>query len=254
MKIIRIMLILIGTVLLVWFAIPPCFVGILNLGGYVGIAFSVCLLVYGLFFVIVNNIIAAAWKMASGKVIIIVLSFLLLGIIYYVADTTYKMANAADNPSTGDTTVVVLGCRVQSLGPSLMLEERLEAALSFLLENEDTKCILSGGKGADEPMSEAECMYEWLTNRGIDKSRLYIEDKSTSTKENLEFSQRIIEENGLCGAVTIVTNDFHQYRALQAAKKLGMESYAVSGKTPLTMLPTYYVRELFGILYEYVKL
>ena len=156
----------------------------------------------------------------------------------------------ANNIPQEETTVVVLGCQVKPYGPSLMLQERLDAAYKYLSENKNIKCILSGGKGNDEPMSEAECMYNWLVDMGIDKDRLYMDDKSTSTRENLIFSKRIIEENGLNPVMTVITNDFHQYRASQIAETLGIKNYNVSGKTLITLLPTYYVRELGGILFE----
>ena len=253
MNVIRIMLILIGIALLIWFAIPPMFLGILNSGSYVGIAFSLCLIIYGFLSVIINNIIGVIWNKPSGKIVLIFLAVIISAIIVFVSVATYNMISAAHNPPEKDTTVVVLGCQVHSYGPSLMLTERLEAALAYLNENKDVKCIVSGGQGEDEPMSEAECMYRWLTERGIDKERVYIEDKSKSTRENLIFSKKIIEEKGLNPIMTIVTNDFHQYRAGKIAKSLNIESYSVSGKTFKTILPTYYVRELGGILYEWIK-
>lgn len=53
-------------------------------------------------------------------------------------------------------------------------------------ENTTAVCIVSGGKGDSENISEAEAMYRWLVDKGIDSSRIYKEDKSTSTVENID--------------------------------------------------------------------
>lgn len=243
-------LIIVGTILLIFFLIPLYFMGILNAGNGIGITFSALMILYGIFFRQINGKIKKLNQGKAGKIILKVLSVIIAVIIVFVIWATAKMIWTANNAPDKETTVVVLGCQVKPDGPSIMLRERLDAAYEYLNENKDAKCILSGGQGPDEPMSEAQCMYNWLVEKGIDKSRLYIEDKSTSTRENLIFSKQIIEENGLAPAVTIVTNEFHQYRASEIAKSLGIESYSVSGNTLITLLPTYYVRELGGILFE----
>ena len=93
-------------------------------------------------------------------------------------------------------------------------------------------------------------MFNWLTARGIDPERLYLEESSTSTRENLLFSYQVIEQNGLESRVTLITNDFHQYRAGRIAADEGIECYHYSGRTHPVLFPTYFVRELGGVLYE----
>lgn len=144
------------------------------------------------------------------------------------------------------------GCKVYGERPSITLEERLKAALKYLNANPDSACIVSGGQGADETISEAECMYLYLVNNGIAPDRIYKEDKSTTTRENLAFSYEIIKEHGLEEQIAIATNNFHEYRAGKVADSLGLEHGAVSGDTALWLLPTYYARELLAILYEWV--
>ena len=150
----------------------------------------------------------------------------------------------------GDRTVIVLGCQVHPDGPSLMLTERLDAAYDYLVEHPAARCIVSGGQGADEPMSEAECMYNYLIERGIAEDRLYMEDKSTSTRENLLFSSEIIEANGLNPRLAIATNEFHEYRAQKLSAELGFDCSAISAPTTAPLLPTFYVREMFAILVQ----
>ena len=130
------------------------------------------------------------------------------------------------------------------------MRERLDAALIYLEENPDSQCIVSGGMGEGEKISEAECMYRYLIKKGIHSSRIIKEDKSTSTRENLRFSKKIIEERGLSKNIAIATSDYHQYRASKIAKTLGFSVGAVPGHTAWLLFPTFYVRELYGILYQ----
>ena len=252
MKILKSMVAFWGIILFILFIVPFVVAGILNAGNGIGILFSLILIIYGLFFEKINCFLKKIWKRKIGKIFLSVLSFLILSVFIFVLIVSINMYIAANNAPDKETTVVVLGCQVYPEGPSLMLEKRLEAAYDFLTENEDTKCIVSGGQGANEVVSEAECMYEWLVKKGISPERLFKEDKSTSTRENLVFSKDIIEKNGLNPEITIITNDFHQYRASIIADSLGFESYNISGKTPFYLFPTYYVREFGGILLELV--
>jgi len=227
--------------------------GILNIGNIGGMLFAAILLFYGIFYEKINFTVKTLWKKRIWKAVLSFFCLIAMLAVIFTATVTTKMILAANNPPEKETTVIVLGCKVNPNGPSLSLLKRLEAAYDYLSENPEIKCILSGGQGADEHISEAQAMYDWLTERGIDESRLFREDKSTSTFENLSFSQEIINRENLPPAVTIITNDFHQYRASQIAKRCSLECYSVSGETPLYLLPMYYVRELGGILAEFLS-
>ena len=96
-------------------------------------------------------------------------------------------------------------------------------------------------------------MYRYLTEKGIEPERLLREDASTNTKENLLFSKKLLEESGFSGDITIVTSEFHAYRAAKTAERLGINSYSTPSHTFFLYLPTYYVRELYGILYYIIQ-
>ena len=96
-------------------------------------------------------------------------------------------------------------------------------------------------------------MYRYLTERGIEPERLILEDASTTTEENLKYSAALLEERGIGGDITIVTSEFHEYRANQVAERLGITSYSTPSHTFFVYLPTYYVRELYGILYYMIR-
>ena len=88
--------------------------------------------------------------------------------------------------------IIVLGAHVNGTKLTLALLERVRRALLYLEENPGTKAVLSGGRGDGEQISEAEAMYRYLTEHGIAAERLIKEEQSTNTKENLDFSLRLI--------------------------------------------------------------
>lgn len=251
-KPIQLFLILTGSFFLVMFLIPIIFVGIINAGNLAGIFFSVTLILIGVYLNSVCKFFNKLCRKTFGKLLTAILCVVVCISFGLGAYASYLLISMFSIPPTEDTVAIVLGCKVNPTGPSRMLQARINAAYDFLTENPDTKCIVSGGMGSDEHISEALCIYNELTAMGIDKERLYIEDKSTNTKENLNFSLDIIEENSLPHKVTIITNEFHQYRAGQIGADLGLETYHVSGKTPFSMFPTYFLREIGGIIFEII--
>ena len=102
-------------------------------------------------------------------------------------------------------------------------------------------------------ISESECARRELIEKyGIDSGRIIMEDESTDTEENLEFSLEKIGDPK--ARVGIVTNSFHECRALAIAKKVGFED--VQPVPATTLLPVgihYVVREFFGMTEFYLK-
>ena len=193
------------------------------------------------------------WQSAGGKVLISICIVFIAAVFTTAGFLGVKMLTSINTAKDyNGETVVVLGCEVRKSTPSRMLMERIRAAHTFLQEHPDTKCILSGGQGSSENISEAEAMHTWLVNNGIDPSRLYLEDQSTSTRENLAFSKKIIEENNLNPDIVIITSGFHEYRAGLIADTLGLKHKGYGAHTVWWLMPTFAVREMYGILYQYV--
>jgi len=117
--------------------------------------------------------------------------------------------------------LIILGARVESDSrPSPALQRRLNAALDYLEENPETVVVVSGGKGSDEPISEAQCMFNSLTAAGIAPERIILEDQSRKTSENFEFSRALMESPERV-SVGYVTNNYHVFRAGKLAQKAG---------------------------------
>lgn len=229
--------------------LAPVFTGIINIGNTAGMALFAALFLLTIFWsrfydlLIANGIVRGIFAViAAGAGF-----FLILAVIISV-----KMISAANDPPQGNTTVIVLGCKVRGETPSLMLNRRINAAYGFLSENPDSVCIASGGQGSDELISEAECIKRVLVEKGISPDRIIEENRSASTDENIRFSMEKMKEQGITGSVTIVSSDFHQLRASMIGSKYGLEVCSVSAETPMWLLPTYWLREILGVIYQFV--
>ena len=149
--------------------------------------------------------------------------------------------------------VIVLGAGVNGTSPSLSLKTRLEAALSYLEAHPDIPVVLTGGQGYGEDITEAACMYNYLTARGVEPERLILEEDASNTAENFEFSAPLLEAAGVeigTDTVAVVTNDFHIARSrLIAAKKGYGVTYGVGAPIPWPHLEVnYYLREAFAVV------
>lgn len=157
--------------------------------------------------------------------------------------------SARGNLSGGTDLLIVLGCQVNGTEPSRMLRQRLDAAVELLNAHPETTCIVTGGKGDGENLSEAACMYNYLVAAGIDPSRLSMEDRATSTIENLRYTLEILQsQGGVPERITILSSEFHLYRAGQMAADLGMEVSLAPASTeyPL-LLASYSLREILAV-------
>ena len=147
--------------------------------------------------------------------------------------------------------LLVLGAQVRASGPSRVLQYRLDAARDYLEKNENTICIVSGGRGKNEPCTEAEGMRRYLIEKGIPSERILTETESRNTKENMDYSKTLFDP--AADSVGIVTNNFHMYRAKRLAKKAGIRrlSAVTAGSTPL-YLPNNLLREFMGVVKDHM--
>lgn len=152
--------------------------------------------------------------------------------------------------------MIVLGCQIRGTKVSRSLRYRLEAAKEYAEENPAVKMIVSGGQGFGEDISEAEAMKGWLVEKGIEADRIYAEDKSTNTYENMKFSREFIESQGRSAKdtkVVVVSNGFHICRAMKLGKKQGFEHLeGLAGKTDKILAVSYYIREALALMKDSV--
>ena len=155
-------------------------------------------------------------------------------------------------PSEEADYIIVLGAAVRGETPSLAMRERVEAAVEFLRAHPDCKAVLSGGKGRGESVTEAEAMRRLIVAEGISADRLILEQKSTSTRENLKFSfEAILDDGGDPATAAVVSSEYHICRAKMIARGLGVEVGAVPATTThLDVRLNYFLREAFAVTYQ----
>lgn len=193
----------------------------------------------------------------TGKVLRTILSCLLcFGILIFLGTEIIILNASKGSPETDCPYIVVLGAKVNGTSPSLSLSDRIRAAENYLKAHPDTIAVLSGGQGPDEGIPEAECMFNELTKRGIAPERLWLEPRSTSTWENLNFSLDIIEEKtGVRpDSIGLLSSEYHLFRAGLFAKDCGVEAIGIPAATSWPSIRlNYFLREAAGV-WHYILL
>ncbi len=225
--------------------------GVLNIGVFFGTAVFTSLIFATVFSKNLHAVFSSQSlivRICAYTVSVIFALCVLLAVAFSVAMSIF----ACNKPNEKTDTVVVLGCKVNGTAPSLMLSARINAAYDYLSENPDTVCIACGGKGSDEDISEALAIKNALVNYGIDECRIYLDEESADTRQNLENARKIAESNNLSSNIAIATDGFHQMRSQLIAKDCGFNACALSANTRLYLLPTYWIREWFALCEYFV--
>jgi len=246
----KIILIVLGVISLLYGLVVYVYIG----GGH---WFNYAFIILGLGLIIVGVLIN--WILSWNKIVL----YILLAIIVLVAInfTVFEVrlistANNQYDPAALEHPkwIIVLGAKANGADqPSLEYSVRLKKAAQ--LSTSESILILTGGKGIDEPVSEAECAYNYLNKLNILTAKdVLLEDKSMSTSENLENAMAIIKTNGGSpdDLVLIISSDFHLYRASQLALEAGLANTCYAGGRGLPILEPYfctreyaaYVREM----------
>ena len=147
--------------------------------------------------------------------------------------------------------VIILGCKVRKDGSlTPLLKGRVDKAIEFSkMQKEATGkkivFIPSGGKGHDEPLSEAEAMRNYLLNEGISKKNIIIENKSKNTLENLKNSYDIIKKRKM-GKICFSTTNYHVFRSYITANKCNIECSGMGSKTKWYFRTNALIREFIA--------
>lgn len=223
--------------------------GIINIANIIGIIMSICAILIGIFLNLIIKFCKKHYKSKKGKIILnSIFGVLGVGIICFSLALGSVIVNDDTNADKQDT-IIVLGCSVYSY----TLKCRVNAAYDYLEENPDSVAVLSGGQGPNENMSEAQAMFNMLTDKGIDADRLYLEDSSVNTESNIANSVKIIEENNLSKDVAVVSSDYHLKRATMICEKNGLENvHRISAESTYFDKPTFYLREVMGVVKEVI--
>ncbi len=145
--------------------------------------------------------------------------------------------------------ILVLGAGLRGQELSTILRLRLELAVDVALEDDKVIFIVSGGQGPGEDITEAQAMSQYLLDNGVNPDRIILEDKSTSTQENIVFSKSLLGEYFEEESIgLLITNDFHMFRALELADREGLEVNGLACQTPVMIRLNYLIREYFTII------
>ena len=214
----------------------------LNLGILPVAALGAVLLIYGVFFD----------KLPFKKIISTLLAF---GLIILISFGSFlAIYGSRDTADYTEDTVIVLGCGIRGERVSVGLAKRLNKAAEYHKKNPDAVIIVSGGQGPQEDISEALAMKRYLVNKGIDESKIIMEEKSTSTITNFRYSREIMEREGLSlSSVVFVTNAYHVYRAASYAKDEGfLEVNHLGTDIIWYTIPMNYMREMLAVMKMWV--
>lgn len=124
---------------------------------------------------------------------------------------------------------LVLGAALWNDRPSPGLEERLDGALRLYEMGKVGRIIVSGGRDQNgSTLTEAEGMRRYLIANKVPDERILLENKATSTYENILFSSAVADMHKI-ESVIIVTHEYHAARAEDIADFLHDRPYSVYG-------------------------
>lgn len=186
----------------------------------------------------------------------ILLILLALLVLCYGILEALILLGGRDDAKRDAPVMIVLGAMVWPDGPSPALVRRLDKALEYWQAHPDTQIIVSGGQGDNEPMSEAQAMFEYLVEAGVPAEQIHMEDQSTSTAENLIYSKAVMEALGLDPAtspVVVVSNAFHLTRVRMLCARYGLDADTLGTPMPDLKSAFYsYNREVFALIKSFL--
>jgi len=189
----------------------------------------------------------------------ILLALVLAGALAFAALFGLVMQGARDQISGEPEVMVILGCQVKPWGPSILLQDRLDEALDYLEEHPDLLVVVTGGQGPDEHISEAQAMFDYLTQQGVPAEQILLEETSHNTYENLTYTRDLLKEAGLedrMDQVILVSNGFHLTRTRMLFDRVWEGEYTLSTlAAPSSHVPSrlkMYVREPLALVKSYL--
>jgi uncharacterized SAM-binding protein YcdF (DUF218 family) len=242
-------------IILIW--LTAIIIGIFIVFGFgFGTVFLAVLFLYISLWLYVNKISYINPRLVYIRIIknLMLIAFALWLLTFVIIEGGVIADNKPDSNLNGDY-ILVLGAGLKGERPSISLRSRLDTAAEFSKLHPDIEVIVSGGQGEGESITEAEAMKRYLIKEGIDENRIIMEEKSTSTKENLIFSKSILDnlQNNAAYKVILITSDFHIFRTKILAKKVGLDISVLPSKTPLATYLNYTVREYFAMIKMYLE-
>lgn len=147
----------------------------------------------------------------------------ILGISQYIK----SMANGymtADVPEVD--CILILGAGLTEEGtPSLVLRDRLDKAIELYQQGISDRLLMSGDHGR-ESYNEVNAMKQYAVDAGIPADHIFMDHAGFSTYESIYRARDVFQVKSLA----IVTQPYHEYRAVYIAMKLGLDVYGTPSK------------------------
>lgn len=184
---------------------------------------------------------------AEGEMMIFLLGLIILCLVMFFLILYLVLKYEKSNCEKFCEYVLVLGARILDEDtPCKVLENRLISAIIYLHKFENSKVIVSGGTGIDEPISEGYVMKKYLINHGIDKHRIFVEDLSTNTFENLKNTKQILKD---VDEILIITSKYHLFRSKILARRVGFRKiYLIGSEVNVSNRQKNIIREIFAVI------
>lgn len=165
-----------------------------------------------------------------GLALIILVIAVVLAINFIVKlSTKNQIIQNNDYSELGDIDcILVLGAGIWGNGPSPMLEDRLNEAISLYNEGVSNKIIMSGDHGRED-YDEVNIMKNYAIEKGIPSEDIFMDHAGFNSYDSIYRAKEIFGAK----KIVIVTQKYHLYRALYIANSLGLEANGV-GADPRT--------------------
>ena len=211
-------------------------------------------LLAGLAVVAVPLALAALQTAEPGLRVLTWVAALLAGYVgfVFVSYVVYSLIYSNLPPRRHPEYVVVLGSGLAGGSVPPLLAARLDAAVRLYRGKRggSIKALIpSGGQGAGEHLPEGTAMARYLQEKGIPASRIIVEDRATTTMENLDFSRELMERPD--APVTVVTSSYHVFRAAMFTRRAGLRAHVTGARTAGYFIPSAFLREFIAILATY---
>lgn len=192
----------------------------------------------------------------TGPVVDAVIGSLLIVAAYvaflFVSLLLYSIVYGSIGRRSGFDAVVVLGAGLIGDRVPPLLASRLDRGLHLYRREVESGrtplLVVSGGRGPDEKVSEAAAMRDYLLRRDVPDDLIVVEDRATTTEQNLQYSAELLAGRGWSGRAVAVTNNFHVFRAAVLARRLRLRMQIIGARTAWYFLPSAFLREFAALL------
>ena len=198
-----------------------------------------------------------------GLFIVFVTIPLAMIVVQLVGFTLYAMLYSKLGDARGADVIVVHGAGLNGEDLTPLLRSRVDKGIEIYREQREAGftpvLVLSGGQGPDEVISEAEAMARYARKQGVNEEHLMLEDRSTTTEENVRYvvellkgyfqTENLTEEH----KIVFVTSDYHVLRTATLTRNVGVPGSVIGARTAMYYVPAGFLREFVATLKHFAK-